>query len=78
MDTTNEIKRARQKMEILDTEGANQLLFDFLEFMATVDDVDYGAFTEQGKIWLIREFRKNYSVFLEENKPKDAKQTTLF
>ena len=59
----------KRKIRLLDeTEGLNDLLFDLIDL---VDP----KWTEEGKIWLIKELRKQY---LKNDKRISYSQTTLF
>jgi len=62
----------KRKIRLLDeTEGLNDLLFDLID-LATEGENDW---TQDGKIWLIKELRKKY---LENDKRISYSQRTLF
>lgn len=76
MEVTNEYRRLKQKMAILELEGANWLLFDLMDFIAEVEDEPERSHT--AKLLLISVLRERYKQLLKSYEPENPSQAKLF
>lgn len=78
MEVTNEIKRTRKKLKLLENEeGVNWLLFDLIDEINKQMNEDEPV-PESEKVKLIKQLTKKYQSFLKKNCPEDPKQTKIW
>jgi len=75
---TNEIKRNRRKLELLDQEGAFELLFDLIDVI--LNDLDYtGVYSDSCRMRRINELKEQYKNYIHQLTPLTKfKQINLF
>lgn len=77
MESSNEIRRARIKLALLEQEGIDELLGDMIE-LAVTQEKDSSRWTLAGKVFLISSLKRQYAQILKHNMKQDGKQGILF
>lgn len=84
-DLTNQIRRAKVKLELFEQEGTYGLLSDLIDIIneeisrsKLSSCAGDGEFTEEGKKFLIDNVKNKYKKLIKENGGENGRQQTLF